>query len=102
MTREQAHAAAEKSIITVGRGLEEANALDYADAHQQLRRFMAHVDDDLNRNALDTGAVMLLGAACIALLREAILKWPDKVNADRAPMPMGLTIDLADEGGVVQ
>jgi hypothetical protein len=91
VTREQAQAAAEKSIITVSRGLEEANALDYASAHRQLRQFMANVEGDLSRNALDTGGVMLLGAACVTLLREAILEWPEKIGRDRAqeqPSPL--------------
>lgn len=94
MTREQAQAAAEQSITTVSRGLEEANPRDYAEAHRQLRQFMASVESDLDRNALDTGGVMLLGAACIALLREAILKWPEKMKQDHertqpSPLPGG-------------
>lgn len=88
MTRERAHELAEKSILTIAHNLEEIDAKDYADAVAQLKGFLASTTNDIAENKLDTGGVMLLGAACVTLLREAVLAWPGKIDHASVPAPL--------------
>lgn len=85
--RARAHSLAEQSINTIAINLDEIDQKDYAEAVKQLLHFINAVTSDMAENKLDTGGVMLLGAACITVLREAILKWPNKL-ADVAPVPL--------------
>lgn len=82
--RARAHSRAERSIETIAINLDEIDQKDYAGAIDQLKHFIAAVTSDMAENKLDTGGVMLLGAACITVIREAVLEWRDKV-ADVAP-----------------
>lgn len=85
VTRAHAQKLAEQSILTIAHNLDEIDQKDYAGAFKQLRTFMAHVADDVEKNKLDTGSVMLLGAACITLLREAVVKFPAQVKGATMP-----------------
>jgi hypothetical protein len=85
--RARAHSLAAQSVSTIAINLDEIDQKDYAGAIEQLKHFIAAVTSDMAENELDTGGVMLLGAACIMVLREATLKWPDKL-ADVAPVAL--------------
>lgn len=85
--RARAHALAEQSIETIAVNLDEIDQKDYGGAITQLKHFIAAVTSDMAENKLDSGGVMLLGAACITVLREAVLKWPEHVR-DVAPVPL--------------